>query len=124
VTKADWFQPTGFLSLNTGTMQRSRFVISRKNNAKIYSDCDYLSTQVMGRIICWDNENEDPTVDNYKMSNISHFTDQNNQKVDWTYLWHMEEDNEGLVWVVTHRACSSLIPRPDLRIIRGPSVPM
>ena len=99
VTKADWFQPTGFLSLNTGTMQRSRFVISRKNNAKIYSDCDYLSTQVMGRIICWDNENEDPTVDNYKMSNISHFTDQNNQKVDWTYLWHMEEDNEGLVWV-------------------------
>ena len=38
-------------------------------------------------------------MDNYRLANISHFTDQNNQKVDWTYLCHMEEDNEGLVWV-------------------------
>lgn len=99
VTKSDWFQPSGLLSLNTGSMQRSRFLVSKKNNAKIYSDCDYNSTQVQGRIICWDNGNEDPTVDTYRLANIAHFTDQNNQQVDWTYLTHMEEDNEGQIWV-------------------------
>jgi len=99
VDKTDWFQPSGLLSVNTGSMKRSRFLISKLNNVKIYSDCDYNNTSLLGHILCWDNENEDPTVDNYKFSSISHFVDQNNQQVDWAYLCHMEEDANGLIWV-------------------------
>ncbi len=98
VSKADWFQPSGLLDLNTGNMQRSRFVISKLNNYKIYSDCDYLSTSMPGRIMCWDNGNENPTVDTYRFTTITHFTDQDNRMVDWTYLTHMEEDADGMIW--------------------------
>ena len=96
-SKSDWFVPTG-LNLCTGSMQRSRFLISQKNNMKIFSDCDFPNGAVVGRILCWDNGNEDPTVDNYKFVSISHFVDQNNKQVDWVYLTHFEEDNEGLIW--------------------------
>lgn len=99
VSKADWFQPSGLLDLNTENMQRSRFVISKLNNVKIYSDCDYLSTSLPGRIMCWDNNNVDPTVNNYRFTTIAHYTDQDNRMVDWTYLTHMEEDADGLIWV-------------------------
>jgi len=98
VTKADWFQPTGLQYLNTGTMMRSRFLISKKNNVKFYCDGDYPSTYV-GRIICWDNDNADPLVDTYHLRSIKHFVDQNNKQVDWIYLQHMEEDKEGNIWV-------------------------
>ena len=98
VTKADWFQPSGLLNLNTGTMMRSRFVISKKNNVKFYCDGDYPSTYV-GRIIAWDNDNVDPKVDSYHLRSIKHFVDQNNKQVDWIYLQHMEEDKDGMIWV-------------------------
>ena len=98
VTKSDWFQPSGLLNLNTGSMMRSRFVISKKNNIKFYSDCDYPSTYV-GRIIAFDNGNEDPKVNTYRLRSIKHFVDQNNKQVDWIYLQHMEEDKDGLIWV-------------------------
>ena len=98
VTSADWFVPTG-LNLNTGSMQRSRFLVSKKNNVKIYSDCDYPVAPVTGRILCWDNGVEDPLVDNYKFVSLYSFVDQNNKLVDWVYLSHFEEDNEGLIWV-------------------------
>ena len=98
VTKTDWFQPSGFLGLNTDKMQRSRFLVAKKNNVKIYSDCDY-SGAITGRIYCWDNGNEDPMVDTYQLSSIGHFVDQNNSQVSWTYLCHFEEDREGMFWV-------------------------
>ena len=94
VSKSDWFQPSGLTALNTGSMQRSRFIISKKNNVKIYADCDYEH-----EILCWDNFNENPKVDNYKLAILSHFVDQNNKQIEWTYLWHMEEDKEGMIWV-------------------------
>jgi len=97
-TVNDWFVPTG-LNLNTNSMQRSRFLISKKNNMKMFTDGDYPSGAVTGRFLCWDNGNEDPTVDNYKFVSISHFTDQNSKLVDWVYLSHFEEDKDGLVWV-------------------------
>ena len=97
-SKTDWFIPTG-LNLCTGSMQRSRFLISKKNNMKIFSDCDFPNGAVIGHILCWDNGNEDPTVDTYRFVSISHFVDQNNKQVDWVYLTHFEEDNEGLIWV-------------------------
>ena len=99
VSKTDWFQPSGLLALNTKQMQRSRFIISKLNNAKIYSECDFKGNNMVGRIICWDNFNQDPKVDNYQLVSIAHFTDQNDTQVDWTYLSHMEEDAEGLIWV-------------------------
>lgn len=98
VTKADWFQPSGLLNLNTKTMQRSRFLVAKKNNAKIYSDCDFQSTKLRGSFLCWDNDNEDPTVDNYKFVSIAKFSDQDNKHVDWSYLAHLEEDKDGLIW--------------------------
>lgn len=96
--KADWLVPAGFEALNTGKMQRSRFLVSKKNNVKIFSDCDY-SGAITGRIYCWDNGNEDPMVDTYQLSSIGHFVDQNNSQVSWTYLCHLEEDREGMFWV-------------------------
>jgi len=97
-TKSDWFQPSGLLTLNTGSMQRSRFVISSKNNYKIYNDGDYPVT-ITGRFLCWDNGSEDVTYDNYRFSNIGHFVDQNSKKIEWNYINHMEEDREGMIWV-------------------------
>ena len=98
VAKTDWFQPSGLLALNTTYMQRSQFVISKLNNAKIYTDGDFKKTSMIGRILCWDNFNEDPTVDNYQINNISCFVDQNGKVVDWEYLIHLEEDADGLIW--------------------------
>ena len=95
-TTGDWFQPSGLLSLNTGKMQASRFIISKKNNVKIYNDGDYKSS-----IFCWDNNSQDVTVDNYKLVAHKNFVDQNNRQVEWTYLIHMEEDQDGLIWAGT-----------------------
>ena len=111
VSKSDWFQPSGLTALNTGNMQRSRFVISKLNNVKIYSDCDYMSTKMQGRIMCWDNFNEDPRVNNYQFVAISHFTDQNERQVDWTYLYHFEEDANGMIWVGHTAGLFSFDPR-------------
>lgn len=97
--KTDWFQPTGLTNLNTGAMQRSRFIVSRKNNYKMYTDGDYFKGSYLGHIICWDNGVEDPTVDNYRVTSVAHFVDQNNKQIDWTYLSHFEEDKNGDIWV-------------------------
>ena len=99
VAKTDWFQPSGLKALSTDVMQRSRFVISKKNNVKIYCDGDYPSNANKGHIICWDNGKADPTIDNYKIVAIANFIDQNSRQIDWTYLRHIEEDNDGLIWV-------------------------
>jgi len=98
VSTSDWFIPSGLLDLNTGTMKRSRFVISNKNNYKVYTDCD-LNDSESGQIFVWDNGNEDPTVDTYKLANITSFVDQNNQSIAWTYLTHLEADKDGNIWV-------------------------
>ena len=99
VKQSDWFQPTGLLFLNTGEMQRSRFIISKKNNVKIYNDCNYQSLDVSGHFVCWDNFNANPKVDEYKTVCIVNFIDQNNKQIDWSYAVHMEEDNDGMIWV-------------------------
>ena len=100
VSKTDWFVPTGFLSLNTEDIQRSRFIVSKKNNVKIFSDCGFFySGSFVGHIFCWDNGNEDPTVDNYQLSTIEYFIDQDNKQIEWTYLNIFEEDKDGLIWV-------------------------
>lgn len=100
VAKTDWFQPSGLLALHTSSMQRSRFVISSKNNVKIYSDCDFPALDLrQGYLFCWDNGVEDATVDNYHLVMLTSFVDQYNKWFDWTYLNHMEEDKDGLIWV-------------------------
>lgn len=98
VTYNDWFMPSGLGFVYTGKMQRSRFVISKLNNAKIYTDGDFMDKGASGSILCWDNFSEDPTVDNYTLSSISSFTDQNNKLIKWVNLSHMEEDADGLIW--------------------------
>lgn len=99
VSQSDWFQPSGLLSANTGSMKRSRFIISKLNNFKIYTDGDFNGDSMKGRILCWDNNNEDPMVDNYSLVSIMHFADQYGKQIDWTYINHMEEDADGLIWV-------------------------
>ena len=100
VKQTDWFQPSGLLGLSTGDMQRSRFVISRKNNVKMYSDCEVPNTAGgNGLIHCWDNLSADVTVDNYRHASINHFMDQNNRAISWGYINHMEQDNDGIIWV-------------------------
>lgn len=100
VTKNDWFQPAGLLALNTTRMQRSRFVVSKKNNVKIYCDCDNDDSNPNCSFIhVWDNGSSDPTVDNYRFATIKSFIDQNNRQISWNYIMHMEEDNDGMIWV-------------------------
>lgn len=99
VVKSDWFVPNGLSSLNTGKMQRSRLLVSKKNNVKIYTDGDFPNNAGQGEIFCWDNGSEDPTVDNYRLVNLVRFIDQNDRQVDWSYINHMEQDNDGNVWV-------------------------
>jgi len=100
VAKADWFQPSAVTSIISGQFQSSRFIVSSKNNVKIYSDCDYAPGKaIQGHILCWDNGNEDPTVDTYTLANISSFIDQNNGQIKWEYLRHFEEDKDGMIWV-------------------------
>lgn len=97
--KSDWFVPSGLLSLNTQTMQRSRFIVSKKNNVKIYCDGEFPNNNGAGHIFFWDNDNVDPTVDNYRLADITRFVDQEDKQVTWTYINHMEQDKEGLIWV-------------------------
>ncbi len=100
VAKADWFQPSAVTSVVSGQFQNSRFIVSSKNNVKIYSDCDYAPGKpIQGHVLCWDNGSEDPTVDNYNFANISSFVDQNNGQIKWEYLRHFEEDKDGMIWV-------------------------
>lgn len=98
VSKTDWFQPSGLLSLNTGVMQRSHLIVANKNNVKIFTDGNYFSSE-NGHLMCWDNGNEDPTVDTYQLANISYFVDQDNKQIEWVHLNILEEDRDGLVWV-------------------------
>ena len=99
VTKSDWFVPSGMLSLNTGDMQRSRFLVSKKNNFKIFIDGDYPGDPGNAELFCWDNGEVDPKIDTYRLVNLSRFIDQNDRQVDWTYVNHMEQDKDGNIWV-------------------------
>ena len=99
VTKADWFVPSGLSSLHTHKVQRSCLLVSKKNNVKVFTDGDYPNHAGQGEIFCWDNGNEDPTVDNYRLVNLTRFIDQNDRLVDWSYINRMEQDNDGNVWV-------------------------
>ena len=98
-TKSDWFVPSGMSALNTGDMQRSRLLVSKKNNVKIFIDGDWPDGPGNGVLFCWDNGEVDPTIDNYRLVNISRFIDQDDRLVEWTYVNHLEQDNEGYVWV-------------------------
>ena len=97
--KTDWFVPNGLLALNTQTMQRSRFIVSKKNNVKIYCDGEFPNSNGAGHIFFWDNDNVDPTVDTYRLADVTSFVDQEDKQVTWTYINHMEQDKEGLIWV-------------------------
>ena len=99
VAKDYWFKPTGLEGLNTGSFQRSRFIVSHKNNYKIFSDCDYPTGAVCGHVLCWDNGNENPTVDTYQFASIINFIDQDNRLIKWDNLSCIEEDRDGLVWI-------------------------
>ena len=99
VTKADWFQPSGLLSLNTGDMQRSRLLVSTKNNVKMFIDGDYPRPDGSGKLFCWDNGEVDPTIDTYRLATLTRFIDQNDRQVDWTYVNHLEQDKDGNIWV-------------------------
>jgi hypothetical protein len=99
VAKTDWFKPSGLGGLNTGSIQRSRFLVSHKNNYKIFSDCDYPSGAVVGHVLCWDNGNEDPTVDTYQFASVINFVDQDNRLIKWDNLFGIEEDRDGLIWI-------------------------
>ena len=99
VSKTDWFQPTGFLGLNTNDIQRSHFIVAKKNNMKIYTDGGFPSGSYNGHIVCFDNGSEDPTIDNYQMSSILYFVDQDNKQIKWTYIHMLQEDMDGNIWV-------------------------
>ena len=98
-TVNDWFAPEGLLRLNTGSMQGSRFIISKKNNVKFYCDGNLSMGLVTGSITCFDNHNDDPTAGRYDFANYNSFFDQNGIPVGWLYVKHMEEDNDGTIWV-------------------------
>ena len=99
--KSDWYVLSGMTDLNTGSTQRSRFIVARKNNIKIFIDGDFPDPKKpnQAKLFCWDNGEVDPTIDNYRMVKLDHFIDQNGRLVEWTYVNHLEQDNEGNVWM-------------------------
>ena len=98
-TKSDWYQPSGLLTVaSPNTMQRTCFLVARKNNMKIYCDGD-IPPNGKGELFCWDNGEVDPTIDTYHLVNLSRFIDQNDRQVEWSYVNHLEQDNDGNVWV-------------------------
>ena len=98
-TKSDWFQPSGLLSVaSPESMQRTCFLVARKNNMKIYCDGD-IGPKGKHDILCWDNGLVDPTAGTYTLYQINSFIDQNNRQVEWTYINHLEQDNAGNIWV-------------------------
>lgn len=98
-TKSDWYQPSGLLSVaSPNSMQRTCFLVARKNNMKIYCDGD-IPPNGKGHIFCWDNGQVNPTTGTYSLYEISTFIDQNDRQVDWTYINKMEQDHEGNIWV-------------------------
>ena len=99
VSTSDWFAPSGMLSLNTGDMQRSRFLVAKKNNFKIFIDGDYPGDPGNAELFCWDNGQVDPKINTYRLVNLSRFIDQNDRQVDWTYVNHLEQDKDGNIWV-------------------------
>ena len=98
-SRADWIAPAGLQSIYTGSIQRSRFLVSKKNNYKIFIDGEFPESGVKGAFFCWDNGVTDPAVDNYRISTITRFVDQNDRQIDWTYVNHLEQDKDGNVWV-------------------------
>lgn len=101
VSKSDWFASESLKSLYSNKMQASSFLISSKNNVKIYTDGDYASNgqYINGYLRCFDNDNEDPLVDTYRLANISHFIDQNNRVIEWNNVIRLVEDHDGMIWV-------------------------
>ena len=98
-TKSDWYQPSGLLTVaSPNSMQRTCFLVARKNNMKIYCDGD-IPPNGKGHIFCWDNGQVNPTSGTYSLYEISTFIDQNDRQVEWTYVNKMEQDNDGYVWV-------------------------
>jgi hypothetical protein len=97
--KNDWIAPAGLQTIYTGSIQRSRFLVSKKNNYKIFIDGDFPENQTKGAFLCWDNGSEDPSIDNYRISAIAHMIDQNDRQVQWKYINHMEQDRDGNIWV-------------------------
>ena len=97
--KSDWYVLSGMTALSTGKMQRSRFLVSKKNNVKIFTDGDWPDAAGRGELFCWDNAEEDPKIDSYRLVNLNRFIDQNDRLVEWTYINHLEQDNDGNVWV-------------------------
>ena len=98
-TKSDWYQPSGLLSVaSPNSMQRTCFLVARKNNMKIYSDGD-IPPNGKGHIFCWDNGQVNPTSGTYQLHEISNFVDQNDRQVEWTYINKMKQDRGGNVWV-------------------------
>ena len=110
IKKTDWFVPSTLSSLYTGKMQRSRFVVSKKNNVKIFTDGDHPNRAGQGEIFCWDNGDADPTVDNYRLVNLTRFIDQDDRQVDWSYINHMEQDNDGNIWVCHNKGVFMFYP--------------
>lgn len=101
VSKSDWFASESLKSLYSHKMQASSFLISSKNNVKIYTDGDYASNgqYINSYLRCFDNDNEDPLVDTYRLANISHFIDQNNRVIEWNNVIRLVEDHDGMIWV-------------------------
>ena len=98
VSKSDWFSPTT-VDFTSDAFQHSRFLVSRKNNVKIFSDCDFNKDAYKGHILCWDNGSEDFRNDNYRFVSLAQFYDQDNKLISWTYLSNFEEDKDGLIWI-------------------------
>lgn len=99
VTKNDWFEPTGLSRLRTGNMQRSRFLVSKKNNVKIFIDGDFPTSPGNATFFCWDNGEVDPKIDTYHLAAVTYFIDQDDHQLTWTYVNHIEQDKSGNIWV-------------------------
>ena len=97
VIKTDW-KKINVPNLTSGEFKRGHFVISKKNDIKIYTDGNYNRP-----VIFWkgDINTSEPISRTY-----SSFTDQDGKAITWSYMRYMEVDKNGILWFTGNGICT------------------
>lgn len=97
ITMSDWIT-FNIPNLTSGEFKRGHFVISKKNDIKIFTDGNYNRP-----IIFWKG---DINTSNPISRTYSSFTDQDGQAITWTNMRYMEVDKNGILWFTGNGICT------------------
>lgn len=94
----DDFKKINVPNINSGEFKRGHFVISNKNDIKIYTDGSHNRP-----VIFWRGDINTPEPESRTYNS---FVDQDGKAITWTYMRYMEVDKNGLLWFTGNGICS------------------